>query len=318
MGKKRSQVSRVLVTGGSGFVGKHLLKKLQNKGYEITCLLRENGNSVKGFTNINESELINSDLTLDAVIHLAGLAHISSQKAAKKKLCFEQSNNELTFRVVELAKSKNVKIFINLSSIAVVAGSSSKQIIDDYFGGLPRSPYAQSKYQGERHVKTLKQNNCLAVSLRPPLIIGLGAKGNWAKLIRIASTKLPLPFKEINNQRSLLSIDDLCDRIITILSQDPTIDKSGEYCIASSPPLSISEIIHEIRAAHMEADRMFPVPSFVWKAIYKVPIISQLLEKMIEDLVLDDTRFRNTFKYNKTYPVKQQIRSSVDVHSVKN
>ena len=315
MRKEQYKISKIFVTGGNGFIGKHLLRKLEKKGYKITCMQRESGMKVEGFSNINESEIMNLGFSPDVVIHLAGLAHISSRYANKKGLCFQRSNNELTSKVVDFARLKNVKIFINISSIAVVSGASSEQIIDDSSTFIPRSPYAKSKYYGERHVKTLKQNDCLAISLRPPLIIGQGAKGNWAKLISIASTGLPLPFKNINNHRSFIGIDDLCDRILTILSQEPIVDKSGEYCVASSPPLTTPEIIHEIRALNMKADRMFSAPDFVWKALSKIPKISQLLEKITGDLVLDDTQFCSVFMYRNAYPVKQQIRKSMSSDS---
>lgn len=309
-------MTRILITGSNGFVGQHLLKKLSAAGYEIRCLQRKNCLAVKDFPNIYEPQIMETNFVPHGIVHLAGLAHISPRHARKHKLSFAKSNGELTRKIVEFAKSRDVKIFINLSSIAVLVGSSSKTVINDNSIPNPRTPYAKSKYIGEIHVKGLQQENRLVVSLRPPLIIGAGAKGNWASLIRLASTRLPLPFANIENSRSFIGIDDLCDRIICVLSQEPSGRKSGEYCVASETALSLQEIVHEIRAARTTADSMFAVPFLLWKIIDLVPGVSPAVKKLTANLILDDRQFCDAFQYRNRHFIKQQIRKSVALSKI--
>lgn len=301
----------ILVTGTSGFVGQNLLPILHQNGHKIYCFKREGGKCAQGCSVIDEAFLMETSEKFDAIIHLAGLAHVSNRNAKKKQLNFYKSNTDLTEKLVEFAKANHIKTFINLSSIAVLTSASNTSIINDETKPNPVSDYAKSKYAAERHVQSLSNENILAISLRAPLIIGANAKGNWPLLIKLASTSIPLPFNAINNERSFIGIDDLSARILCLLKNKWPVTKSGTYCVAGSPAISLPDIIVEIRSSLGKPKRLFPMPNIFWLVLQRAPVVSSILEKIIGNLVIDDSKFRSTFKYENQYKIKDEIRQSV-------
>lgn len=178
---------------------------------------------------------------VSTVVHLAGLAHVPRSQRSEDR--FILANATATERLVAAASDKGVGTFIHMSSLAVVTPNASPTVVDDSSDEGAVTPYGRSKRIAERHVLELAKTGTLAVSLRPPLVVGADARGNWALLQRLAATGLPLPFAGVGNRRSLIGVETLAQAVAHLSAKRWPTEKSGNYCIADAEPMPLPQIV---------------------------------------------------------------------------
>ncbi|MEK5585136.1 NAD-dependent epimerase/dehydratase family protein [Paenibacillus sp. FSL P2-0536] len=194
---------KILITGKGSYVGTNLIKWLEQwpDQYEVVEL------SVRG-TDWKEHDFS----IYDVVLHVAGIAHVSTDPSMEQQ--YYKVNRDLAIEVAEKAKEEHVKQFIFTSSIIVYGDSShinKKRIIDKNTKPTPSNFYGNSKLQAEKGISLLESDDFKVVIIRPPMIYGKDSKGNYPKLASYAR-KLPI-FPDIDNERSMLHIDNLCEFI---------------------------------------------------------------------------------------------------------
>lgn len=143
----------------------------------------------------------------DAVFHVAGIAHIKETK--KNAPLYYKVNRDLTIETAETAKKNGVKQFILLSSMSVyglTTGTITKDTIP-----APKSNYGKSKLEADIEIIKIADSSFKVAIMRPPMVYGKGCKGNY-QLLRKAALRLPL-FPDIENKRSMIYIDTLCERV---------------------------------------------------------------------------------------------------------
>lgn len=186
---------RVLVTGGTGFVGKYLVRMLLEQDYEVVCLVRHNSKAAE-LKDLGV-DLIYGDITrketlqgisenVDYVIHMAakGVVEAVSEQAYRE---FLGMNEEGTQNLLEEFKgSKQLKKFIHFSSTAAM-GLASEEILDEDTKVRPETPYQKSKWRSEEIVvEAFEKHGIPAVVLRPCMIYGIGSyKGEYLKFCKI-------------------------------------------------------------------------------------------------------------------------------------
>lgn len=188
---------------------------------------------------------------IDVVFHVAGIVH---QKEKRKMAeLYHQINAVLPFEVAKKAKEDGAKHFIFLSSMSVYGeeGKLNKRIVitKDTIPN-PNSLYGESKSDGEELIRKLNDENYHIAILRPPMVYGLGCKGNFPRLVKLA-LKLPV-FPNIKNERSMIYIDNLCEAIR--LSTDNKL--SGVFCPQNSEYISTVEIVKTVRQAYGKKVRL--------------------------------------------------------------
>src|SRR5690554_6314995 len=155
----------------------------------------------------------------DVVFHVAGIAHVSSDP--KMEDLYYKVNRDLTIATARKAKNEGVQQFIFMSSIIVYGdSSSSKRVIDKNTVPTPSNFYGNSKLQAEEGIKHLESDDFKLVVLRPPMIYGKGSKGNYPRLANMAK-KIPV-FPDIENERSMLHVDNLCEFIKFMIDHEET------------------------------------------------------------------------------------------------
>lgn len=311
---------RILITGATGFVGRHLVRHFLSTGHPLTITVRETDSCPKGWrghkqikivstgpietaTNLDEAIASNS-----AVIHLAGLAHVQSTAASSDR--FIKANTTATERLVKAAADRDVRTFIHMSSLAAITKNSSAEIIDDATSNPPPTPYGRSKLEAEKHVLDLSDKGVFAISLRPPLVVGAEAKGNWAALQRLAATSLPLPFSGVSNKRSLIGVSSLVAAVDRLCTGQWSPEKSGNYCIADEETLSLPTIITELRRGMHIPPRLFHFPAAVFHAIGRAINQQQMVSGLLSDLQIDSSRFRTTFDFKQPQSLAASITES--------
>lgn len=194
----------------------------------------------------------------DVVFHVAGIAHVSSDP--KMEDLYYKVNRDLTIETANKAKAEGVKQFIFMSSIIVYGDSSSinkKRVITKETVPMPSNFYGNSKLQAEEGIRPLESGNFKIVILRPPMIYGKGSKGNYPKLAK-ATLKLPI-FPDTDNQRSMLYIDNLCEFIRLMI----TNEECGLFFPQNSEYVKTSEMVRLIAETHgnrIRLTKLFNVP----------------------------------------------------------
>ena len=212
----------------------------------------------------------------DVVFHVAGIAHVSSDP--KLKDLYYRVNRDLTIETAKKAKAEGVKQFIFMSSIIVYGDSSKKKrVIDRNTIPSPSNFYGDSKLQAEIGLKALEDENFKIVILRPPMIYGKGSKGNYPKLSKAAQI-LPI-FPDIDNERSMLHIDNLCEFIRLMIDNE----ERGLFFPQNEEYVKTSEMVRMIAEAHGRKIMLTRVFNPIIKMIYGLNLVSKLFGNLVYD-----------------------------------
>jgi nucleoside-diphosphate-sugar epimerase len=241
---------KILITGATGFIGNFLVKELLNQNFNISVVLRSKNkyllNNVKQFIVGdfgNHPDFSSCLKNIDCVIHLAGKAHVIDKNKASILEEFRKINTDLTINLAKQAKSAGVRKFIFLSSIRVNGNQNIKPFLESDTPD-PQEPYAISKYEAEQGLlKIAKETSLEVVIIRPPLVYGVNASGNFGRLINWAQLKkpFPLPLGAIHNKRSLVAIDNLIDFIILTITHKNAVNEV--FLIADKLDISTTQLL---------------------------------------------------------------------------
>lgn len=258
---------RIAVTGANGFIGQQLCPYLQEQlKADVITLTRTPssiGNKALSFSASDE-QLISDLSQIDCLIHLAAKAH-SNATAAE----LERNNVVLSERVAKLVIEAKISRVIYISSIKVNGDSTqgrSPFTADET--PLPDDDYGRSKLASELILKKhLTNTPTELVIIRPPLVYGPNNKGNLKSLEQLIRLKLPLPFANINNQRDLISIENLC----TLIALTVTHPNAANQTFLASDGISrnTKEIIQLLAKNEQERLRFFNMPNWIFALLTK-------------------------------------------------
>jgi len=210
----------------------------------------------------------------DVVFHVAGIAHVSSDPTLKD--LYYRVNRDLTIETAKKAKVEGVKQFIFMSSIIVYGDSSKgKRVIDRNTIPSPSNFYGDSKLQAEEGLKALEDENFKIVILRPPMIYGKGSKGNYPKLSKAAQI-LPI-FPDIDNERSMLHIDNLCEFIRLMIDNE----ERGLFFPQNAEYVKTSEMVRLIAEVHGKKIRLTKVFNPIIKMMYGINVVNKVFGNLV-------------------------------------
>lgn len=229
-------MKKILITGANSYIGTSFEKWLKQwpKEYKVDTVDMLDGTWIeKEFSSY------------DVVFHVAGIAHVSADP--KVEDLYYKVNCDLTIETAKKAKIEGVNQFIFMSSIIVYGDSSHcnrRRVIDKNTVPQPSNFYGNSKLQAEKGIMPLMDDKFKVAVLRPPMIYGKGSKGNYQKLAKMAQ-KLPL-FPDVDNQRSMLHIDNLCEFIRLVIVNE----ESGIFFPQNREYVKTAEMVKLIAEAH--------------------------------------------------------------------
>lgn len=258
----------ILVTGATGFVGEPLVDRLVMDQYSVSAVLRNESisrfdDTVKLVRVEKLTALLDwtKDLEkIDTIIHLAGRAHVINDEAFDPLSEYRYINVECTLNLARQAAKLGVKRFIYMSSIKVNGESSEPgKPFTDRDIPKPQDYYGISKYEAELGLREIASETGMElVILRPPLIYGPGVKGNFLKLMGLIFRSVPLPLGLVNNQRSLVALDNLIDLIIKCINHPLAV--SQIFLVSDDEDLSTKELCIRIGVALGRSVKLVPVP----------------------------------------------------------
>lgn len=277
----------ILLTGASGFVGRHVAAALREAGYAVRAAVRDAGRAPPG----TEPFLI-GDLAapvdwgpalegVDAVVHGAGIAHVGPDVPEAR---YQAVNTDATLALADAAAGR-VRRFVFLSSVRAQCGASSPVTVRDDDAPAPGDAYGRSKLAAERG---LAERGIDHVSLRPVLVYGKGVAGNMGALVRLARLPLPLPFGGLGARRSLLAVENLADAIVHVLAAPAPL--SGPMLVADAEPVSLPEIVAALRAGMGRRPGLVGVDERWIAGMLRLAGRQDMLERLAGSLVVEPGR----------------------------
>jgi UDP-glucose 4-epimerase len=265
-------MKNILITGKNSYIGTSLenwLMKEPDKYKVDTVDMKDRSWKEKDFSQY------------DVVFHVAGIAHVSSDP--KMEDLYYKVNRDLTIETAKKAKAEGVKQFIFMSSIIVYGdSSSSKRVIDRNTVPTPSNFYGNSKLQAEEVIKDLESDDFKIVVLRPPMIYGKGSKGNYPRLAKMAK-KIPI-FPNIDNERSMLHIDNLCEFIKVMIDHKET----GLHFPQNKEYVKTSELVRTIAEVHGKKIIMTKVFNPVLRLMFGIGIVNKVFGNLVYEKSMSD------------------------------
>ncbi|MBN2259280.1 MAG: NAD-dependent epimerase/dehydratase family protein [Clostridiales bacterium] len=265
-------MKRVRITGKNSYIG----TSLEN------WLMREPSKYKVDTVDMKDGSWKEKDFSqYDIVFHVAGIAHVSSDP--KMEDFYYKVNRDLTIETAEKAKAEGVKQFIFMSSIIVYGDSSiSKRVIHKNTVPTPSNFYGNSKLQAEEGIKDLETDDFKIVVLRPPMIYGKGSKGNYPRLASMAK-KIPM-FPDIDNERSMLHIDNLCEFIKVMIDYEET----GLYFPQNKEYVKTSELVRIIAEVHGNKIWMTKLFNPVLRLMFGIGIVNKVFGNLVYEKSMSD------------------------------
>jgi UDP-glucose 4-epimerase len=267
---ERRQV--VLVTGASGFVGRHLVPALARNGWTVRRAVRRSPEGEGDGDVVIDSVGPTTDWEaaldgVDAVVHLAARVHHQHEEHAVR--LYRSVNIEGTLHLARSARRAGVRKFVFVSTVLVHGRSNQGRAPFSENDVLtPKGLYGMSKAAAEAGLRTLAMDGDMDITvIRPPLVYGSGAKGNFAMLLKAVRLRIPLPFAGIDNHRAFLSVENLTSFIAWRLSVKG--GKFDVFLVADKEQVSTPDFIARLARAAGVKSWLFTLPT---------PLLSLLLK----------------------------------------
>ncbi len=286
-------MTRILITGATGFIGKHFISNIinQNQGFTIRAVVRHKidqlPEEVEQYVLGDFMDLPNWEEAVqscDFVVHLAAIAGVGNKKTPESEKCLELVNVQTSEALAQAAVKAGVKRFVFLSSIKVCGDTSQIPITEDHRVHC-EDGYARSKYLAERKILAVADKTDMdVVIVRPPLVYGPAVKGNFAKLISLANQGWPLPFGGVENQRTLCAVDNLTDFIVTALEHPRAANEV--FCVADGRSLSTIELVRLLADAQNKKIKIIPFSGAALNTVLKLLGKRNVADRLFGSLVV--------------------------------
>lgn len=208
----------VLVTGASGFIGKRLCKRLDQKNIPVRAVLRNEDDKFKEVVlcDFEKEDLANEAYHgIETIFHLAGCTHDVDNQSTFE--VYKKINTEATTKLAHAAVENRVSSFVFVSSVKAGGSPVTGQVLDETDQQEPEGLYGKTKREAELNLLNIGAQSNMHISIiRPTLVYGPGLKGNLLQMYKAVEKGWfpPLPF--VNNARSLIHVDDLIEALLLV------------------------------------------------------------------------------------------------------
>ena len=306
---------KVLVTGGSGFVGSAVLRRLASDGEEAVASVRRPADApIAGVRYVPGADLAGAagwDHAVrgaDAVIHAAARVHVMDDRAADPLAEFRRLNVDGTLRLARAAVAAGVRRFVLLSSIKV-NGETSEPGKPFRADQLPRpaDPYGVSKREAEEALFALGRESGMEVTaVRPPLVYGPGVKANFRSMMRLLSRRIPLPLGAVRARRSLVAVDNLADLLVHCLRRP---EAAGQVLLVSDgEDLSVNDMLRRLGRALGKRALLLPVPPPLLDLAARAAGKPALAQRLLRPLEVDIEPTRRLLGWSPPFGVDESFR----------
>lgn len=255
----------VLVSGASGFVGHALIQTLDQSGQLVRGAYRqapEPGTAQVSVGDIGpDTDWSNALADVQAVVHCAARVHVMRDARSAKSLdSFRKVNVEGTANLARQAATAGVKRLVFVSSIKVNGETTTGLRPFTYDSQpAPQDPYGVSKWEAEQELWRISGETGLEiVVVRPPLVYGPGVKANFKRLMQAVDRRIPLPFGAIQNRRSMVYLNNLCD-LLAVCAVHPCAPRHT-FLVSDMRDVSTKELVQHLAYGMGVRPVLLPVP----------------------------------------------------------
>ena len=285
----------LMITGASGFIGSNFIKKYSEEYNIIPVCLIENKPEDLDYTGV------------DTILHLAALVH--QMKGAPEEKYFEV-NTELTRRLATSAKEKGVQHFVFYSTVKVYGFDGELNnhnfILTENSPCNPNDPYGASKYEAEKILNFLQDENFKVAMVRPPMVYGEGVKGNMLSLMKLINILPIIPFDYDNNKRSIISTENLLYMTHLIIKNEA----DGVYLGTEGNPVSIKEIVKSIENGLKRKKVNIQLPRFIFNLLTKIK--PNIMVRIYGTLAFEQQDSYEKINYKPKDSMNNQVRIMID------
>lgn len=288
-------MNSVAVTGASGFIGREFVRSTRCLGWAVLALGRaETGPGL-------ESRLRGCE----TLVHLAARAHVLDAGAAADSAEFERSNVDLTRYVAGAACSAGVRRLVFVSSAGVLGRASPPAGFDDDSPVAPHDAYTRSKLAAEEMLQREFAGPLELVIVRPPLVYGPQAPGNFARLLGLVRRGWPLPFGALSAPRSMIGVRNLCDALCVAAAhpQAPGL----RILVADTQSPSVAELAASIAEALNRPSRLVDVPEPMLRTFFALIGRSADFERLASPYVIRGRLARERLEWTPPYRWDEEL-----------
>lgn len=305
----------ILVTGGNGFIGAAILRRLKEDGrHGIRAAMRKT--SPASIQSVDIAAV--GDIGLDTdwslalrgvsiLVHCAARVHVMSETAACPLDEFRRVNVQGTLNLARQAVGAGVRRFIFVSSIKV--NGETTRLGHPFTAEDRPSPsdaYGVSKMEAERSLRDLLISSGMElVIIRPPLVYGPGVKANFARLVRAVDRGLPLPLGAIDNRRSLVSLENLVDLVVTAVEHPDAANQT--FLVSDGEDMSTTQLIKKIGHALGKPPKLIPVPLILLKLAGGLIGRREAIQRLCGSLQVDIEKTRQVLGWNPPLSVDEGL-----------
>ena len=270
------------VTGASGFIGGALVRRLGDCGRDVLPAVR--GAATQGIGELarrSQGDLARALEGTDTVYHLAGLHEGSGHATAAD---YEAINRDLTLRLFHAADAAGVRTFVWLSTIKVL-GEVAEEPLGSEAPYAPVGDYAESKCRAERALLDARAHSTILVIVRPPLVYGPGVRGNFAALMRLAGTGLPLPLAGATASRSMIGLANLVDVLALLPAAD--LGRAEILHVRDAEDWRVTDLAGELQRLSGHSRRQFRVSGKLAESIAGPLGMGGMVSRLFDPLRVD-------------------------------
>ena len=279
----------ILLTGGTGFVGKAINEMLDDHNVILTSRTNAIKNSSQYYKkNISSTEnFADCLIDIDVVIHTAARVHQMNDLSDDPAVEFMETNCFGTLNLARQAAEAGVKRFIFLSSIKV---NGEKSEINKPFRfddpRNPEDPYGKSKSEAELGLLKISSEAGLEITIiRPPLVYGPGVKANFAALLKLASKNIPFPLGAVDNKRSFIALGNLVSLIVTCIDHPNAANQV--FLVSDDCDVSTSKLFTIMTEAYGKKSRLIKINPLLLKMFAGLVGKRSMIDRLCDDLRLD-------------------------------
>ena len=286
-------MSGVLVTGAGGFLGRAIVPVLAARRPVRAVTSQPDSAPRIGHVEWVVGPRLGTDADwspllrdIQVVVHLAAIAHTSAGDPAAHAARVREVNAAGTLRLARQAVERGASRFVFMSSVKALAERSGARPLRPDDRPAPEDAYGEAKLEAERGLAALAADGGLdCVVLRPPLVYGPQAKGNFARLGSAVRRGLPLPFASVQNRRSLISVWNLADAVEACIDQAAPC--GGTYHVADERSVSTGELVELIARGLGVRARLLPIPPAALRWGLVIAGQRDLAGRLLDSLELD-------------------------------
>jgi len=310
----RSDKPRTLVTGANGFVGGALMNALTSAGLDPRGVARKR-NAERGWIVVPSIDAATNwdDAVrgVDCVVHLAARVHVMHESSADPLAECRRINVDGTLNLARQAARRGVRRFLFVSSVKVNGEATEEEApfhADD--PPNPSDPYGISKHEAERGLRSIAAETGMeVVIIRPVLVYGPGVKGNFLSLLKWVHSGVPLPLGASKNRRSLVSLDNLVDLIVTCLRHPAAANQT--FLVSDGEDVSTADLLRRTANAMGKKARLIRVPIAVMQAGASLFGRGDIALRLFQSLQVDIAKTRELLHWSPPATLDQSLRNTV-------